>query len=63
MSMPGDTLHVDTSSALIDLCERLSGCPWLALDTEFHREKTYYPQFCLLQLATPELVASVDPLA
>ncbi len=62
MNAPGVTLQVDTPTALAELCERLAGCEWLALDTEFHREKTYYPQFCLLQLATPELVAWVDPL-
>jgi ribonuclease D len=37
--------------------------PWLALDTEFLREKTYYPKFCLLQIATPEWVACIDPIA
>ena len=62
MNVPGVTLQVDTPEALAELCRRLDGCDWLALDTEFHREKTYYPQFCLLQLATPELVAWVDPL-
>jgi ribonuclease D len=35
----------------------------LAIDTEFLREKTYYPKFCLLQIATPEWVACVDPIA
>jgi len=37
--------------------------PWLAIDTEFLREKTYYPKFCLLQIATLEWVACVDPIA
>lgn len=55
--------YVDTTRQLIDLCERLRGSTWLALDTEFMREKTYYAQFCLLQVATEELVACVDPLA
>ena len=38
--------------------------PWLALDTEFMREQTYYPRLCLLQIGTPDgMVACVDPLA
>lgn len=62
-TMPNDAIYIDTPSALTALCERLTGAKWLALDTEFHREKTYYPEFCLLQLATADFVACVDPLA
>lgn len=49
--------------ALGALVEELAGEPVYALDTEFHRERTYYPRLGLLQLATPSLVALVDPLA
>lgn len=56
-------IYVDTPEKLADLCQQINKVSWLALDTEFLREKTYYPQFCLLQLATPEWVACVDPLA
>ena len=55
--------YIDTPDALMELCVDLRGNPWLALDTEFLREKTYYPKLCLLQIATPELVACIDPLA
>jgi len=55
--------YIDTPDALMELCEQLRDNPWLALDTEFLREKTYYPKLCLLQIATPELVACIDPLA
>jgi len=48
---------------LIDLCNRIEQAPWIALDTEFLREKTYYPVFCLLQIATPDWVVCVDPIA
>ncbi|MEW5756256.1 MAG: ribonuclease D [Pseudomonadota bacterium] len=56
-------LYIDNPTALRGLCDRLQGCRRIALDTEFVREKTYYAQFCLLQLATDDLLACVDPLA
>ncbi|MEW6353596.1 MAG: ribonuclease D [Pseudomonadota bacterium] len=55
--------YVDSAPQLADLCARLRSSAWLALDTEFMREKTYYAQFCLLQVANEELIACVDPLA
>jgi ribonuclease D len=55
--------YIDTPEKLTQLCEQISQQPWIALDTEFLREKTYYPIFCLLQIATPEWVACVDPFA
>jgi len=54
---------INTPEKLAVLCQDLVDAPWLALDTEFLREKTYYSKFCLLQVATPSLVACVDPLA
>ena len=54
---------IDTPAALESLCARLRGKPWIALDTEFMRERTYYPELCLVQVATDEVVACVDPLA
>lgn len=55
--------YIDTPAKLETLCRQARQNTWLALDTEFLREKTYYPKFCLLQIATPEWVACVDPLA
>jgi ribonuclease D len=55
--------YINTAEQLAGLCEQVNKAPWLALDTEFLREKTYYPKFCLLQIATPEWVACVDPIA
>ena len=54
---------IDTDEKLENLCRQIVKQPWVAIDTEFLREKTYYPKFCLLQIATPEWVACVDPLA
>lgn len=56
-------IHVETQQQLMNLCERIRGSHWLALDTEFMREKTYYPKFCLLQLCNGDIAASIDPLA
>ena len=60
----GDPVRVvSTPAELNALCGDLRGSRWLAIDTEFIREKTYHPQFCLLQIANGEHVACVDPLA
>lgn len=54
---------IDTAARLDALIERLRGEAWYGLDTEFHREKTYYPQLALLQLSWEGGIALVDPLA
>lgn len=54
--------YIDTPEQLAALCDRIATVAWVALDTEFLREKTYYPKFCLLQIATPDWVACVDPI-
>ena len=55
-------LHIDTPEGLQQLCGLIQKSPWLALDTEFMRESTYYPRFCLLQVCNGEIAASVDPI-
>ena len=55
--------YIDTPAALETLCAKLKGQPWIAVDTEFMRERTYYPELCLVQVATDEVVACIDPLA
>ncbi len=47
-------------TALARLCEQLRGQPWIALDTEFMRTRTYYARLCLVQVATPDTIACVD---
>ncbi len=56
-------LYIDTPEALESLCTQLRDHDWLTLDTEFLREKTYRPRLCLLQVANPDVVACIDPLA
>jgi len=52
----------DTAS-LASVVERLKSAKWVAVDTEFRRRDTFYPQVALVQLATPEGCWLVDPLA
>ncbi|HEX5046302.1 MAG TPA: HRDC domain-containing protein [Gammaproteobacteria bacterium] len=54
---------VATEAALDALVTALDGAPLLAVDTEFIREKTYYPKLCLIQIATDGVTACVDCLA
>lgn len=44
-------------------CRKAAFCTVLAIDTEFLREKTYYPKLCLLQLSADGEIAVVDPFA
>ncbi len=56
-------LFIDSADALIDLCQQLSSEKWLAVDTEFVRDSTYYPEFCLLQIGNEQISACIDVLA
>lgn len=56
------TLIAD-QAALLAFCETLKGADFLTVDTEFLRERTYYPKLCLLQVAGPDSAACIDPLA
>ena len=54
--------YIDTRDALESLCADLAPARHLAMDTEFLREKTYYPKLCLLQLCGNGVAACVDVL-
>ena len=56
------TLITETNE-LIEACERFSQDSFLAIDTEFMRERTYYPQLCLIQIAGKSEAVTVDALA
>lgn len=46
------------------LCARLAAAPWICVDTEFMRERTYYPILCLVQVCGPDRApAAIDPIA
>jgi ribonuclease D len=55
-------VYVSDTQALAVLVERLREAPAVAIDTEFMRERTYFARLCLIQLATDDIAAIVDPL-
>jgi hypothetical protein len=57
------TVLIADSAALAEFCRRQEGADFLAVDTEFMRDKTYWPQLCLVQIAGPAEAAAIDPLA
>lgn len=58
-----NAMYIDEQQALAELCTALADSSWLALDTEFIREKTYYPKLCLLQISNGDMLACIDMLA
>jgi ribonuclease D len=54
---------ITTTADLAVFCSKLRGNPFVAVDTEFMRETTYWPKLCLIQAATPDVEAVIDPLA
>ena len=60
---PTEHRYVSTAAELDDVIAALIDQPAYALDTEFHREKTYFPKLALMQLAWDDDLVLVDPLA
>ena len=54
---------ITTTSELAEACSVLAASDFVAVDTEFMREQTFWPHLCLIQLAGPEAELIVDPLA
>jgi ribonuclease D len=54
---------ITTTAELSAYCQRLRGQPFVAVDTEFMRETTYWPKLCLIQAAAPDIEAVIDPLS
>ncbi|MCA1654857.1 MAG: ribonuclease D, partial [Sphingomonadales bacterium] len=53
---------INTNDELHKLVERLAQHPFVAVDTEFMRENSYWPELCLLQIASTEEAAAIDPM-
>ena len=56
-------VYISKYEDLAAFCDRAASSRILAVDTEFLREKTYFPKLCLIQIATHDESACVDPLA
>jgi ribonuclease D len=59
---PPPAVITDTD-ALSALCQRLASEEFVTVDTEFMRERTYYPELCLVQLAGESEVAVIDTVS
>lgn len=55
-------IFIDTDAGLASVVEQLLEQPRYALDTEFHRERTYWPKVALVQIAWPGELVLIDPL-
>ena len=54
---------IETTEQLTEFCKSLQKSKYIAVDTEFLRERTYYPVLCLIQVATPTESACIDVLS
>lgn len=54
---------IDTTAALEEACRLLAQSDFITIDTEFLRETTFWPELCLIQMASPEHEYIIDPMA
>lgn len=57
------TRVISTTEELRDFCDVQAKAEFVTVDTEFIREKTFWPQLCLVQMAGPDEAAVIDPMA
>ncbi len=63
--MPSVTLNyesINTGDQLQQFCDSIADCPLIAFDTEFVSEDSYRPHLCLIQVATEDQLAIIDPM-
>jgi ribonuclease D len=58
-----DAIWVDKNSEILSLRERIAAQPRIGVDTEFLRERTFFPKLCVLQLAALDQIWCIDALA
>ena len=61
--MNSQPFWIDRQQDLDTWVNHAEAAPWLGVDTEFERVRTFFPRFCLLQMSTPEKSVCIDPLA
>lgn len=61
--MSSESVLITDTDTLSAFCKRLEGTPFITVDTEFMREKTFWPQLCLVQVGGPDEAHAIDPLA
>ena len=54
---------IESDDELARFCQQFAGESYCAVDTEFIREKTYYPLLSLIQIASEQNMACIDPFA
>lgn len=54
---------ITNTKDLIAFCEAIKDAPFVTVDTEFMRETTYWPKLCLIQAASADVAAIIDPMA
>ena len=57
-----DAIWIDRSDELVGLAQQLESQPSIGVDTEFLRERTFFPKLCLLQLSAGGRIWCVDTL-
>lgn len=54
---------IESSAALLEFCNLIKDSDFIAVDTEFMRENTFWPELCLIQVADSDHAAAIDPMA
>ncbi|MFZ2017558.1 MAG: ribonuclease D, partial [Methyloceanibacter sp.] len=54
---------ITRNEELADVCAQLATAPYIAVDTEFMREQTFWPKLCLVQIAASGIEVLIDSLA
>ena len=63
MAPQQDYEYIDSNAGLTRFCARIGEASYCVVDTEFIRESTYYPELALIQIASGDQLACIDPLA
>src|SRR3546814_971589 len=54
---------IETNAALVEFCDLIGNSDFIAVDTDFMRENTFWPELCLIQVADRDHAAAIDPMA